>query len=54
MLHMAKTIYLMNSMKKIIRDQQKSRVLLMVVMYYMKVKEIKMLDYKNETKQLYI
>ena len=29
-----------------ITNQQKSRVLLMVVMYYMKVKEIKMLDYQ--------
>ena len=30
-------------MKKIITNQQKSRVLLMVTMYYMKVEEIKML-----------
>ena len=37
---MAYIIYLM---KKIITNQQKSRVLLMVIMYYMKVEEIKML-----------
>ena len=33
-------------MNSIITDQQKSRVLLMVVMYYMKVKEIKTLNYQ--------
>ena len=38
-LHMAETIYLM---KKIITNQQKSRALLMVTIYYMKVEEIKM------------
>ena len=43
-LHMTQIIYLMNSMKKIITNQQKSRVLLMVVICYMKVEEIKMLN----------
>ena len=43
---MASIIYLMNLMKKIITNQQKLRVLLMVAIYYMKVKEIKMLDYQ--------
>ena len=38
---MAKTIYLM---KNIVTNQQKSRVLLMVTMYYMKVEEIKMVN----------
>ena len=37
---MAQIIYLM---KKIATNQQKSRVLLMVTMYYMKVEEIKKL-----------
>ena len=32
-------------MKKIITNQQKSRVLLMVTMYYMKAEEIKMVNY---------
>ena len=32
-------------MKKIITNQQKSRALLMVIMYYMKVEEIKMANY---------
>ena len=36
--------FLMKSMKKIITNQQKSRVLLMVVICYMKVEEIKMLN----------
>ena len=34
----------MNSMKKTIMNQQKSRVLLMVVMCYMKVEEIKIIN----------
>ena len=45
-LHMALIIYLMNSMKKSIMNQQKSRVLLMVVICYMKAEEIKMLNYQ--------
>ena len=45
-LHMALIIYLMNSMKKSIMNQQKSRVLLMVVICYMKAEETKMLNYR--------
>ena len=45
-LHMPLIIYLMNSMKKSIMNQQKSRVLLMVVICYMKAEEIKMLNYR--------
>ena len=44
MLCMAEIVYLMKSMKKIITNQKKSRALLMVTMYYMKAKEIKMLN----------
>ena len=40
-LHMAKIIYLM---KKIITNQQKSRALLMITMYYMKVGKVKMVN----------
>ena len=43
-LHMAQIIYLMKSMKKTIMNQKKQRVLLMVVICYMKVEEIKMLN----------
>ena len=43
-LHMAQIIYLTNSMKKTITNQQKSRVFLMVAMYYMKAKEIKIIN----------
>ena len=41
---MVKTIYLMKKM--IITNQKKSRVLLMVAMYYMKAEEIMMVDYQ--------
>ena len=37
---------LIDSMKKIIANQQKSRVLLMVAICYMKVKEIKIITYQ--------
>ena len=38
--------YQYNITQGIITNQKKSRVLLMVVMYYMKVKEIKILNYQ--------
>ena len=41
---MAYIIYLMKSIKKIIMNQEKSIALLMEAMYYIKVKEIKMLN----------
>ena len=41
---MAQIVYLMNSMKKTITKQQQSRVLLMVVIYSMKAKEVKVID----------
>ena len=43
-LHMAQITYLMKSMKKTIMNQQKSGVLLMVVIYFMKAEEIKTLN----------
>ena len=41
---MTQIVYLMNSMKKTITKQQQSRVLLMVVIYSMKAKEVKVID----------
>ena len=41
---MAYIIYLMNLIKKTITNEQKSRVLLMVAIYYMEAKEIKIMN----------
>ena len=41
---MAYIIYLMNLIKKTITNQQKSRVLFMVAIYYMEAKEIKIMN----------